>query len=192
MTPSPDRRPRWLAHTDDDAALDAEAALLNAAGALLDAAHAFDLATTSAESAAENPWTVPHALGAVASELAHRLHGAGDIGLFVGPHVDKVTGARAVPSGLPLHADGDALGVYVIGGHGADGHPGLRCPVDPADVALGPRGLAERATDSASDIATELWHGPFGDLVATFALAECGMAIEIGGTDPHAVRPASP
>lgn len=188
-TTTPDRRPRWLAYTTDNDALDAEEALFNAAAALLNAARAFDVATTSPESAAEHPWTVPHALGALASELAHQLHGAGDLGLFVGPHVDTVTGARAVPSGVPLHADGDTLGVYVIGAHGQDGHPALRCPVDPADVALGPRSLAERATDCASDIATEMWHGPFGDLVATFALAECRMAVEVGGTDPAATKP---
>ncbi len=190
-TPAPDRQPRWVAYTTDDAALDAEELLFTAAGALLDAAHAFDVTTTSAESAAENPWTVEHALGALASELAHRLHGAGDLGLFVGPHGDEMTGAPAVPSGVPLHAKGDALGIYVIGGHGRGGHPALRCPVDPADVALGPDALTSRAQDCASDMASELWHGGFGDLVATFALAECRMAIEVGGTDPHATKPTA-
>ena len=158
-----------------------------AAAALVRAGRLFDAACTDDADNLRAPLGVEWALTAFARAVAEDLHARAGMALSVEPHGDDLVAMPSVPYGLPVAAAAHDLGVYVVGDPRPRG-PAVRTPVKGhhretnRKVGQTLPELRHFAEGVDFEAAVDLYHGPFGDLVALSALGNLDLPLVAG---PH-------
>ena len=165
----------------------AEAMIKEAAEALVRAGRVFDAVHTDDGSNRTSSFAATWALVHFSRAIAEDLHAREGMMLSVEPHSDELLGMPTIPFGTTVAAQPEELGLYVVGDVRRNG-PGVRALVRGHGERHG-REMSATVPELQSDakhcgfeVADDLYHGVFGNLVALSALGHLDLPLTFG---PH-------